>query len=64
MPFRALVRQSYSAYYTDPEVLRAAGYGAPSGQHRPPARRIPARLRFDDSRLDAVRKRGQLWRDA
>ena len=67
MPFRALVRQAYSAYYSHPAVLRAVGYGAPSGQPsgpQPAGFPQTAQTPFDKSRLDAVRQRGQLWREA
>ena len=64
VPFRALVRQAYSAYYSHPAVLRAAGYGAPSGPQSSPQPAGFPQTPFDDSRLDAVRKRGRLWRDA
>jgi hypothetical protein len=60
VPLRALVRQAYSAYYSHPAVLRAVGYGQPSGPQPAGFPQTP----FDESRLDAVRKRGQLWRDA
>ena len=66
-PFRALVRQAYSAYYSHPAVLRAVGYGPPSG---PPSGPQPAgfpqitQTPFDELRLDAVRQRGPLWREA
>ncbi len=67
VPFRALVRQAYSAYYSHPAVLRAVGYGAPSGQPsgpQPAGFPQTAQTPFDESRLDAVRQRGQLWREA
>ena len=68
MPFRALVRQAYSAYYSHPAVLRAVGYGTPSGR-RPARRRPPVppgfpQTPFDELRLDAVRQRGPIWREA
>ena len=57
--FRRLLRLTYSAYYTDFEVLAAAGYAA-----EPPLPRGYALDPFDESRLDPVRRRGKLWRDA
>jgi Gluconate 2-dehydrogenase subunit 3 len=70
-PFRALVRQAYSAYYSHPAVLRAVGYGLPSSPPSgPPSGPQPAgfpqitQTPFDESRLDAVRQRGPLWREA
>ena len=57
--FRRLLRLTYSAYYTDFEVLLAAGYAAelplPRGYPLDP---------FDPARLDPVRRRGKRWRDA
>ena len=57
--FRGLVRLTYAAYYTDPEIQRARGWTKapplPGGHGLPP---------FDESRLEAVKRRGKLWRDA
>jgi hypothetical protein len=57
--FRGLVRLTYAAYYTDAGVQRARGVTAapplPGGHTLPP---------FDESRLEPVRRRGKLWRDA
>jgi hypothetical protein len=65
------VRQAYSAYYSHPVVLRAVGYGPPSAPPSgAPAGPQPAgfpqitQTPFDESRLDAVRQRGPLWREA
>jgi Gluconate 2-dehydrogenase subunit 3 len=58
-PFRRLLRLTYTAYYTDPAVLRAHGY-----REEPPLPRGHPLTPFDESRLDPVRRRGQLWRDA
>jgi hypothetical protein len=57
--FRRLLRLTYSAYYTDFEVLAAAGYAA-----EPPLPRGYPLDPFDEARLDPVRRRGKLWRDA
>jgi hypothetical protein len=62
-PFRALVRQAYSAYYSHPAVLRAVGYGPPSAP-QPAGFPQVTQAPFDESRLDAVRQRGPLWREA
>jgi hypothetical protein len=57
--FRRLLRLTYTAYYTDTAVQRAHGYAfqppLPGGYALPP---------FDESRLDSVKRRGKLWRDA
>ena len=57
--FRWLLRLTYAAYYTDPDVQRARGVTAepplPGGHTLPP---------FDESRLEPIRRRGKLWRDA
>jgi len=57
--FRRLLRLTYSAYYTDFEVLSAAGYAA-----EPPLPRGYPLAPFDATRLDPVRRRGRRWRDA
>lgn len=57
--FRRLLRLTYSAYYTDVEVLLAAGYAA-----EPPLPRGYPLAPFDPARLDPVRRRGKRWRDA
>ena len=59
LPFRVLVRQTYNAYYTHPAVLAAVGYTLPAPQ--PEGFAVEA---FDDGRLDPVRRRGPIWRDA
>ena len=57
--FETLWRQTYNSYYTNPETQRQLGAGALPPQ--PHGYVMPA---FDESRLDAVKKRGKLWRDA
>jgi hypothetical protein len=57
--FRRLLLLTYSAYYTDFEVLFAAGYAA-----EPPLPRGYPLDPFDATRLDPVRRRGRRWRDA
>ncbi len=58
-PFQRLLRLTYNAYYTDPSVRRAHGFEPdppqPGGYAIPP---------FDESRLDPIKRRGRLWRDA
>ncbi len=58
-PFQRLLRLTYNAYYTDPSVRRAHGFEPdppqPGGYAIPP---------FDESRLDHIKRRGKLWRDA
>lgn len=55
----ALVFQTYAGYYQQPRVLEALGVPArppfPQGYELPP---------LDPARLDAVRARGRIWRDA
>ena len=57
--FARLLRITYTAYYTDPEIRRLAGFEAlppqPGGYGLEP---------FDTSRLENVRRRGRLWREA
>ena len=55
--FQELVTQTYRGYYTDETVCRALGY-------RPPNREDYDPLPFDESLLDPVRQRGQIWTDA
>ena len=56
--FAELVRQTYNAYYTRPEIQAKLGiHGAP----QPDGFDLPS---FDVSRLSRVRSRGRLWRDA
>ena len=54
--FDALLRAAYTGYYSEPRVLAAMGRGSntdPASPMQP----------FDTSRLDAVRKRGPLYRE-
>ena len=53
--FRELVRQCYNSYYTNPEVFDLIGYSMPDPQDYQP-------LPFDESLLDPVKQRGQMWR--
>ena len=53
--FRELLRQCYNSYYTNPEVFDRIGYTLPG-----PADYKP--LPFDESLLEPVRQRGQIWR--
>ena len=56
--FGDLVRQTYNAYYSNPTVLEtigAPGPPQPHGYSSPPP--------LNPERLEAVRKRGRLWRD-
>ena len=53
--FRELVRQCYNFYYTNPEVFDLIGYSLPDPQDYQP-------LPFDESLLEPVRQRGQMWR--
>jgi len=55
--FQELVTQTYRGYYTDATVCRALGY-------RPPNREDYDPLPFDDSLLEPVRQRGQIWTNA
>jgi hypothetical protein len=56
--FRALVRQTYNAYYTHPVVQAAVGNTSPAPQ---PAGYLVER--FDETRLDRVKAAGRRWRD-
>ena len=56
--FAELVRQTYNAYYTRPDVQATLGIDAPP---QPAGFELPA---FDESRLARVRTMGKLWRDA
>ena len=53
--FREFVRQCYNFYYTNPEVFDLIGYTMPDPQDYQP-------LPFDESLLEPVRQRGQMWR--
>ena len=53
--FREFVRQCYNFYYTNPEVFELIGYKMPHPQDYQP---VP----FDESLLEPVRQRGQMWR--
>ena len=57
--FARLLRVTYTAYYADPEVRRRAGFEShppqPGGYGLDP---------FDPARLEPIRRRGKLWRDA
>ena len=53
--FRELVRQCYNFYYTNPEVFDLIGYAMPDPQDYQP-------LPFDESLLEPVKQRGQMWR--
>ena len=55
--FQELVTQTYRGYYTDETVCAALGY-------RPPNREDYDPLPFDESLLEPVRQRGQVWTDA
>ncbi len=57
-PFSELVKQTYNAYYTRPDVQASLGIDSPP---QPLGFELPA---FDDSRLARVRAMGKLWRDA
>jgi hypothetical protein len=57
--FAWLVRLTYAAYYTDAGVQRARG--VPVEPPLPRGHQLPT---FDESRLDPIRCRGKLWRDA
>ena len=56
--FAELVRQTYNAYYTRPDVQATLGIEGPP---QPEGFELPA---FDESRLARVRAMGKLWRDA
>ncbi len=53
--FRELVRQCYNGYYTNPEIFDLIGYTLPAPEDYQP-------LPFDESLLEPVRQRGQIWR--
>ncbi|HEU5314904.1 MAG TPA: gluconate 2-dehydrogenase subunit 3 family protein [Chloroflexota bacterium] len=57
--FARLLRLTYTAYYTDPGVRSAAGFEAD-----PPQPGGYGTTTFDEARLEPVRQRGKLWRDA
>ncbi len=52
--FQYLVTQTYRGYYTNETVTSLLSYRAPSRQDYDP-------LPFDDSLLEPVRQRGQIW---
>ena len=56
--FSELVKQTYNAYYTRPDVQASLGIDSPP---QPIGFELPA---FDESRLARVRTMGKLWRDA
>ena len=55
--FQELVTQTYRGYYTNETVCGALGY-------RPPNREDYDPLPFDESLLEPVRQRGQMWTNA
>ena len=55
--FQELVTQAYRGYYTNETVCGALGY-------RPPNRGDYDPLPFDESLLEPVRQRGQVWTEA
>ena len=55
--FQELVTQTYRGYYTNEAVCGALGY-------RPPNRDDYDPLPFDESLLEPVRQRGQVWTNA
>ncbi len=55
--FQELVTQTYRGYYTSEAVCGALGY-------RPPNREDYHPLPFDESLLEPVRQRGQVWTNA
>ena len=57
--FEVLWKQTYNSYYTNEAIQQKLGAGA-----LPPQPHGYAMSAFDESRLDAVKKRGKLWRDA
>ena len=57
--FAALVRETYSGYYSSPDVLRAKGL--PLAAPQPEGYEVEP---FDESLLRGVRKRGKAYRDA
>lgn len=56
--FTELVKQTYNAYYTRPDVQASLGIDGPP---QPLGFELPA---FDESRLARVQAMGKLWRDA
>lgn len=58
-PFQRLLRLTYTAYYSDAGVQRAGGYATAA-----PLPRGYAMTTFDESRLEPVKRRGRLWREA
>ena len=56
--FSDLVKQTYNAYYTRPDVQASLGIDGPP---QPLGFELPA---FDESRLARVQAMGKLWRDA
>ena len=56
--FSELLKQTYNAYYTRPDVQASLGIDGPP---QPIGFELPA---FDESRLARVRAMGKLWRDA
>lgn len=52
--FQELITQTYRGYYTNETVCGALGY-------RPPNREDYDPLPFDESLLEPVRQRGQIW---
>ena len=57
--FAWLLRVTYTAYYSDPDVRRAGGF-----EVAPPQPGGFGLERFDPGRLESVRRRGRLWREA
>ncbi len=55
--FSELVKQTYNAYYTRPDIQASLGIDNPP---QPLGFELPA---FDESRLSRVRAMGKLWRD-
>ena len=55
--FQELVTQTYRGYYTNETVCGALGY-------RPPTREDYDPLPFDESLVEPVRQRGQIWTEA
>lgn len=55
--FQELVTQTYRGYYTNESVCAVLGY-------RPPNREDYDPLPFDESLLEPVRQRGQVWSEA
>jgi hypothetical protein len=57
--FARLLRLTYTAYYTDATVRGAVGF-----EVAPPLPQGYETAPFDASRLDPIKQRGKLWRDA